>query len=87
MEVFLVYGISDCPACLRACADLMERDKEYVFIEGDFSKSYREAIKNEFEWKTFPIIVRADDSGEELVGGYNELLSLLQETPAATCTI
>ena len=36
-EIFIVYGITDCPACLRTQADLMERDKEYVFVETDFS--------------------------------------------------
>ena len=31
-KIYLIYGISDCPACLRAQAVLMELDLEYVFI-------------------------------------------------------
>ena len=73
MKVYLIYGITDCPACLRAQADLMEKDIEYVFIEADFSKTYRAAIKEEFGWPTFPIVVMAEDSGETLIGGYSEL--------------
>jgi glutaredoxin-related protein len=73
MEIYLVYGITDCPACLRACADLMERDKEYVFIETDFSKTYRNSLKEEFDWDTFPMIVKVTDIGESFVGGYDQL--------------
>ena len=46
MNVYIVYGITDCPACLRACADLMEADIEYVFVETDFAKSYPYQINN-----------------------------------------
>tara|TARA_R110002074_G_scaffold14944_2_gene51844 strand:- start:1 stop:234 length:234 start_codon:yes stop_codon:yes gene_type:complete len=73
VEIYLVYGITDCPACLRACADLMERDKEYVFIETDFSKTYRDSLKEEFDWDTFPMIVKVTDTGENFVGGYDQL--------------
>jgi glutaredoxin len=73
MEVYLIYGVTDCPACLRAQAALMDLEIEYVFIEMDFSKSYRKSIKNEFDWGTFPVIVKLDSDGEHLVGGYDEL--------------
>ena len=75
--VYLIYGITDCPACLRACADLMERDIEYVFIETDFAPSYRERIKKQFEWKTMPLIVKLFRDEETLVGGYDDLVHLL----------
>ena len=84
----MVYGITDCPACLRACADLMEHDLEYVFVETDFSKKYRTAVKEEFGWPTFPIIVRVDIQGEVLLGGYEELRALLsKEDHSPTGTI
>ena len=25
MNTYLIYGITDCPACLRACADLKDK--------------------------------------------------------------
>jgi glutaredoxin len=80
-EVYLIYGISDCPACLRAQAFLMDRDLEYVFIQSDFSSAYRKLIKEEFEWQTFPIIVKLSGHQEVLVGGYDELKRLLNEPP------
>jgi len=73
-DIYLIYGISDCPACLHAQAVLMERDLEYVFIEMDFSPTYRESIKKELKWSTFPIIMMASQDGEELLGGYEDLI-------------
>jgi len=51
----------------------MERDKEYVFIETDFSRTYRDSLKEEFDWDTFPMIVKVTDTGENFVGGYDQL--------------
>ena len=73
--IYLVYGISDCPSCLRACADLMELypAKEYVFIEADFSKSYREQIKEKYNWTTFPIVIQQLEHESVVIGGYEQL--------------
>ena len=81
-KIYLIYGISDCPACLRAQAVLMELDLEYVFIEMDFSRSYRESIKKELEWSTFPIIMIANQNGEELLGGFEDLIYTLEKETA-----
>lgn len=51
----------------------MEKDIQYVFVQMDFSKSYRDSLKEEFLWDTFPIIIKLDASGEELIGGFHEL--------------
>jgi glutaredoxin len=75
----MIYGITDCPACLRAQATLMELEIEYIFIETDFSPSYRASIKEEFEWQSFPIIVKAFEGGETLVGGYDEMIADLPQ--------
>ncbi len=83
MEVYIIYGITDCPACLRACADLMERDIEYAFVETDFSKSYRSALKNEFNWSTFPMVVKVSEDEEEFIGGYDDLLCVLEKDQTA----
>ena len=84
MEVYIVYGITDCPACLRACADLMERNLEYAFVETDFSKSYRDALKKEFNWPTFPMIVKVSQDEEEFIGGYDEIRQAISCDPSPT---
>ena len=75
-EIYIVYDITDCPACLRACADLMELDRQYVFVEMDFSSEYRNLIKEKYNWGTFPIIVTLSNTAENVIGGYSELSAL-----------
>ena len=82
--MYMIYGITDCPSCLYAQAMLMDRDKEYTFVSMDFSPSYREKIKRDFGWKTFPII--ALHHGESLndftvIGGFTELRKSLLWDP------
>ena len=79
MEIYLIYGISDCPACLKTQAALMDRDIEYVFINADFSETYRDVIREEFEQKSFPIIIKVSAEDEELVGGYDDLCYALEK--------
>ena len=87
--IYFVYGITDCPACLRACADLMEASLEYVFVETDFAKSYRTHLKKQYKHSTFPIIIRRtlEEDGPEtlIIGGYDDLtrhLSSKEQTTA-----
>jgi glutaredoxin len=81
--IYFVYGITDCPACLRACADLMEAELEYVFVETDFAKSYRTQLKKQHKRSTFPIIVRRNNGGAEtdtlIIGGYTDLEAHLKK--------
>ena len=71
--IYIVYGITDCPSCLRAEALLMELGKEYVVVTADFSKSYREQIRQELKWPTFPIIVAKEQQNNTLIGGLEAL--------------
>ena len=70
---YFVYGITDCPACLRACADLMEADLEYVFIETDFAATYRTHLKKQYRRSTFPIIIRRGETETLIIGGHDDL--------------
>lgn len=82
--IYEVYGISDCPACLRACADLMENGLEYVFVNCDFSKTYREQVKTLFNWPTFPIVTVSKDGHEEwsVIGGSEQLKDYIDSVRA-----
>jgi len=73
--MFVIYGVTDCPHCLRAQALCMEKDVDYTWVMMDWSKEYRELIKGMFNWTTYPIITKLDyQSGDEnLVGGFDEL--------------
>jgi|TARA_R110001583_G_scaffold96407_8_gene240642 glutaredoxin len=75
--MYTIHGISDCPACLRAAALLMERDLEYVVVVADFSKRYRTLIRNQLKWPTFPIIVLTEGAKSTVIGGFDELQASL----------
>ena len=80
--IYVVYGISDCPACLRVCADLMDGGYEYIFINCDFSKSYRHSIRDELNWPTFPIVLVKKAQETTVIGGSEQLKSYLQSISA-----
>lgn len=84
MNTYIIYGITDCPACLRACADLMEADIEYAFVETDFAKGYREHLKDKYEWPTFPIIIRQVNNVVIKIGGYDQLKEYMKNPGALT---
>ncbi len=81
MSTYLVHGITDCPACLRACALLMEQDREYVFVETDYAPTYRHFLKEKYKWNTYPIVVElvGNEEGYRVVGGYDQLTIHLKE--------
>ena len=82
--MYTIYGITDCPWCLRAQAWCMENEVEYVWVNMDWSKQYREYIKGSWKWKTYPIITKMyfDEVGPEefLVGGFEDLRAKLLST-------
>ena len=72
MGTYVVYGVTDCPHCLWACADLMEAGQPYVFVNMDYAPDYRDQIKDKFGWHTYPIIIDLSNEAN-LVGGYEQL--------------
>ena len=79
--MYMIYGVTDCPHCLRAQALCMEKDVDYAWVMMDWSKEYREHIKNDWNWKTYPVITKMsfgdNTSSEELIGGFDELSEVL----------
>ena len=73
MKYYVVHGIRDCPSCLRAQALLMEKDLEYTVMISDFSPAYRNQIRRQLNWTTFPIIVEVDEHNNSVIGGYEQL--------------
>jgi glutaredoxin len=46
--MYIIYGVSDCPHCLRAQALCMEKDVDYAWVMMDWSSTYRDHIKEKF---------------------------------------
>ena len=56
----------------------MQKDIEYIFINADFCKQYRKAIREELFWTTFPIVVLVGEQKREVIGGYDQLKEYLK---------
>ena len=37
--MYMIYGVSDCPHCLRAQAECMEKDVDYAWVMMDWSST------------------------------------------------
>ena len=81
MKVIKIYGVSDCPACLEAQAIAMAHYPivEYVYINMDFSQSFRDGIKEKYSYYYYPIIVLQRENSEQLLGGAQQLREYLEE--------
>lgn len=53
--MYTIYGVTDCPWCLRAQAWCMENEVEYAWVNMDWSPAYREYIKNSWGGKLTPL--------------------------------
>jgi glutaredoxin len=51
--MYMIYGVTDCPHCLRAQALCMEKDVDYAWVMMDWSKDYREHIKSDWKQRCF----------------------------------
>jgi len=75
--MYMIYGVSDCPWCLKAQAFCMENGLEYSWVMMDYAKEYREWIQDKWKWQTIPVILKVeyniDGPDETLIGGYEEL--------------
>ena len=75
--MYKIYGVTDCPHCLRAQALCMEKDVEYAWVMMDWSKTYREKMKELFKWKTYPIVTKLTESEIEETTYHPERESLI----------
>lgn len=66
---YIIHVSDDCPWCVRAKALL-----EHYGVE------YQVKTDKCAEWPTWPAIYRVCDGTQELIGGYDQLISLSYET-------
>lgn len=64
-RTYLLHVSEDCPWCLRAKALLEHYEVEYT--------TTTERCE---EWPTVPAIYKIDETGVELIGGYDQLCAL-----------
>jgi glutaredoxin len=80
-KYFIVHGRTSCPFCVKAIALLEEKNINYIF--SPMSGEYEVKIKEQYNWKTVPIVIERSiiTGGDEiLIGGYTDLSTYLEPT-------
>ena len=75
---YKLYLVDECPFC-KAAADLISSGPcEYLITYYDWEDKTLNEVKNSYQHKTVPIIVKVnvdgDNESEEFIGGYTELV-------------
>ncbi len=81
MKTIKIYGVSDCPACLKAQAIVMNHypKYEYIYVNMDFAEHFRDNLKDKFGYKSYPIITIDDGNAEILIGGSEQLRAFVTD--------
>ncbi len=72
MNKVQIYTSSYCPYCIRAKQLLDSKGVEYNEVNLDKNPEKKLETMQMFNWRTVPIIL----IGDELIGGYDQLVSL-----------
>lgn len=71
---FRVYVLVECPACKRAVNLLKSKQKVFSVTVLDNDQEYLSTLKEEYNWKTVPLIIgKTDDEKEVFLGGCSDL--------------
>ena len=86
-EYYKIYAWTECPYCIAARKLLTEKQKQFMFCCVEESTELHSFIKEKYQWKTVPLIVRVWNTSpvvgeykweEEFIGGYSDLLSYME---------
>lgn len=74
IKSYHVYSLVDCPACKRAVKLLQEKQENFVVTVLDNDQQRLSQLKEEYCWKTVPMIVGTTSEGKEVfLGGCSDL--------------
>ena len=79
--MFKVYALKDCGFCKKAITELANRGFSFFYSamdDPDMADTFA-AIKEEYDWKTVPIIVKISEDGEKFIGGYTDLMDYFRD--------
>jgi hypothetical protein len=80
--MYIIYGLKNCEYCKLAVEELRIRGCSFYYFSMDSGSdpdgSSLDDIKNRYEWPTVPIVLSCSSSGEQLVGGYVDLVDYLE---------
>ena len=77
--MYSIYGLKWCIFCLRAINFMQEKGLEFHYYPMDNQERVLEYLKEDYEHKTIPIIIKNTDGNELLIGGYDDLVEHIRQ--------
>jgi len=77
--MYSIYGLKWCIFCLRAINFMQEKGLEFHYYPMDNQERVLEYLKEDYEHKTVPIIIKNTDGDELLIGGYDDLVEHIRQ--------
>jgi len=76
---FFLWVKSDCSFCVEAEQELNNNDCRYTVYVMDNDAEALQAIKDEFDWQTVPLVlVQCSDGERKFIGGCSDLKQYLK---------
>ena len=78
---YFIYGVPDCPFCVKAMRELDDRKYAYYFFDLEEDEVFMSDVKDFYKHNTVPIVLENDiDTGATtFVGGCDSLLEKLND--------
>jgi len=83
--MFKIYALKNCNFCKNAVEELRIRGIHFLYCPMDGPPDgppivvTLDMIKEKYNWKTVPIVIKVEEDSEELIGGYTDLVDYLNE--------
>jgi len=90
VKYYKIICWNECPFCLRAKMEMIERSLPFEYCSVDHSNQMLEYYKSIYKHNTVPMIVEIDDTGNsKFIGGYTDLIKYFtkKDIEAEICSI
>ena len=91
MKYYKIICWNECPFCLRAKMEMIERSLPFEYCSVDHSSQMLSYYKTIYKHDTVPMIVEMNTSTDEekFIGGYTDLIKYFQSrnTSAEICSV
>ena len=77
-NTYFLYTTAECGFCQKAKALLAENKLKFVIMELNRDHQTLVRLKDEMDWGTVPMVFEIDGRDHKFIGGYTDLLNLLE---------
>lgn len=76
--MYIVYGKKQCGYCQRAITLLRSRGFDFTYHSMDTKLPQLMELSTIYNWRTVPLIIKAEGEEEHFIGGYDDLVKAIE---------